>query len=184
MNNKTNLNRAKNETNSTSISNSLINDKRLSLIELGIMVKVLSTDDDFIFNSTNFKKDLSIGDDRYNKAITNLIEYGYIEKNRLQSGFQWVFNEVADEQENLAIKEIEIETPLIKQNNEPSYHVDMYKFVGDVSKEDYTYQITFNKSLEHSGKFSAIEKGLNDYDKREGINKLKLKVLEELFNSI
>ena len=31
----------------------------------------------------------------------------------------------------------------------------------------FTYELTFNKSLQHTGKFSAIEKGLNNYDKME-----------------
>jgi len=31
----------------------------------------------------------------------------------------------------------------------------------------YTYELTFNQSLEHTGKFSGIEKGLNDYTKNE-----------------
>jgi FPC/CPF motif-containing protein YcgG len=31
----------------------------------------------------------------------------------------------------------------------------------------YTYEITFNKSLEHTGRFKGIEDGLNDYVKKE-----------------
>ena len=31
----------------------------------------------------------------------------------------------------------------------------------------YTYEITFNKSLEHTGRFSGIEDGLNAYCKKE-----------------
>lgn len=31
----------------------------------------------------------------------------------------------------------------------------------------YTYEITFNKSLEHTGRYSGMERGLNEYVKRE-----------------
>lgn len=31
----------------------------------------------------------------------------------------------------------------------------------------YTYEITFNKSLEHTGRFRGIEDGLNAYFKKE-----------------
>ena len=31
----------------------------------------------------------------------------------------------------------------------------------------YTYEISFNKSLEHTGKFTGIENGLNRYDRIE-----------------
>ena len=31
----------------------------------------------------------------------------------------------------------------------------------------YTYEITFNKSLEHTGRFKGIEDGLNAYCKKE-----------------
>jgi len=31
----------------------------------------------------------------------------------------------------------------------------------------YTYEITFNKSLEHTGRFKGIEDGLNAYVKKE-----------------
>lgn len=31
----------------------------------------------------------------------------------------------------------------------------------------YTYELTFNKSLEHTGRFKGIENGLNEYVKKE-----------------
>lgn len=51
-----------------------------------------------------------------------------------------------------------------KQKVEP-YRIVMTRFIGDDTH--FTYEITFNKSLVHTGKYSAIEKALNSYDKKE-----------------
>jgi len=51
-----------------------------------------------------------------------------------------------------------------KQKVEP-YRIVMTRFIGD--NDHFTYEITFNKSLVHTGKYSAIEKALNSYDKKE-----------------
>ena len=51
-----------------------------------------------------------------------------------------------------------------KQKVEP-YSIVMTRFIGD--NNNFTYEITFNKSLVHTGKYSAIEKALNSYDKKE-----------------
>lgn len=63
----------------------------------------------------------------------------------------------------------------MEQENE--YKVLSHKFCGNEGFEGkvygYTYEITFNKSLQHTGRFSGIEKGLNDYVRREKINNLK-----------
>ena len=41
------------------------------------------------------------------------------------------------------------------------------RFNGEVI--GYTYEITFNKSLVHTGRFEGIENGLNAYEKRERV---------------
>ena len=51
-----------------------------------------------------------------------------------------------------------------KQTAEP-YKVIMHEFVGD--SENFTYKMTLNKSLVHTGKWKGIENGLNRYDKLE-----------------
>lgn len=56
-------------------------------------------------------------------------------------------------------------------SKEKGYKVNSHTFKG-VSEFDgkiigYTYEITFNKSLEHTGRFSGIEDGLNAYVKKE-----------------
>ena len=47
------------------------------------------------------------------------------------------------------------------------YRVEMYKFIGYDEAGSATYEITFNKSLEHSGRFQGIEDGLNKYCAKE-----------------
>lgn len=49
---------------------------------------------------------------------------------------------------------------------EKKYSVVASKFIGKLGEGDneiFTYEITFNRSLEHTGKFKAIEDGLNSY---------------------
>jgi hypothetical protein len=46
------------------------------------------------------------------------------------------------------------------------YKIFSHTFKGS-SEYGYTYEITFNKSLEHTGKMRGIEDGLNAYDKKE-----------------
>lgn len=58
---------------------------------------------------------------------------------------------------------------MTKKKNEP-YRVCSSKFIGRnefEGYESYTYELTFNKSLEHTGRFTGIEEGLNAYVKRE-----------------
>jgi hypothetical protein len=66
------------------------------------------------------------------------------------------------------------------KTEENKYRVVSSKFIGfndyGNGTGSYTYEITFNKSLEHTGKFTGIENGLNRYDKKEP--------WKELLNSI
>lgn len=54
---------------------------------------------------------------------------------------------------------------------EEPYSVTSSKFLGVSEYEGkilgYKYEITFNKSLEHTGRFIGIEDGLNAYVKKE-----------------
>lgn len=51
------------------------------------------------------------------------------------------------------------------------YQVVSSTFLGTVTHsnetQSYKYEITLNRSLQHTGKFSGIEYGLNRYEKRE-----------------
>lgn len=51
------------------------------------------------------------------------------------------------------------------------YRITSTKFIGYNAYGDgsgsYTYEISFNRSLEHTGKYKGIEDGLNKYDKIE-----------------
>ena len=46
------------------------------------------------------------------------------------------------------------------------YKIRMTKFLGS-DEYGYTYEIKFNKSLEHTGRYEGIEQGLDAYVKRE-----------------
>ena len=47
------------------------------------------------------------------------------------------------------------------------YRVVMHKFIRYSETGSATYEITFNKSLEHTGMFRGIEDGLNTYVENE-----------------
>ena len=49
---------------------------------------------------------------------------------------------------------------------EENYKVLCHTFKGS-GDYGYTYEITFNKSLEHTGRMRGIEKGLDAYVKKE-----------------
>jgi hypothetical protein len=50
---------------------------------------------------------------------------------------------------------------------ESKYRVVAHKFIGYDGDGEATYEIRFNKSLEHTGRFKGIEDGLNSYYKKE-----------------
>jgi len=54
---------------------------------------------------------------------------------------------------------------------EKGYKVISHTFKGRLIHNDevygYTYEITFNKSLEHTGRMQGIEQGLDAYVKKE-----------------
>jgi len=60
---------------------------------------------------------------------------------------------------------------IIKMEKKEGYKVISHMFKGTSEYNGkilgYTYEITFNKSLEHTGRFSGIEDGLNTYCKKE-----------------
>ena len=50
------------------------------------------------------------------------------------------------------------------------YRVSMHRFIGHSKSEygeSYTYEISFNRSLVHTGRFKGIEDGLNEYERKE-----------------
>lgn len=50
------------------------------------------------------------------------------------------------------------------------YSVISSTFKGSDKRENYelfTYEITFNRSLGHTGKFTGIADGLNEYERKE-----------------
>lgn len=47
------------------------------------------------------------------------------------------------------------------------YGILRHKFIGGNDREGYTYELTFNKSMEHTGKHKGICEGLDRYDRME-----------------
>lgn len=57
------------------------------------------------------------------------------------------------------------------------YRVVASTFKGRDERGNHTYEIVFNQSLEHTGRFTGIEDGLNMYVKKEEIGEVKYALL-------
>lgn len=90
----------------TILSNDFINDSRLNATEVGIFTILLSNSDNYIFNSKSFRKRTGLGEDRYYNSIKRLIELGYIEKNKIQGGINWIINEKPTSVENTTSEKV------------------------------------------------------------------------------
>lgn len=90
--NKTTINRAphtKDSKNYQCISVSVTQSGLLSAEEIGIMTYLLSNSNKFIINKDYVKSFLKLADTRGNKAWKNLIDLGYIQKEKIQGGVHW-----------------------------------------------------------------------------------------------
>ena len=90
------INRAPHKGNHTIITNLLIRDPRLNVIDIGIMTKLLSDNDKiWIFNKEYFRETISgIGKKKYDSSWKKLQQLGYVSKKRIQSGVRWTINEI------------------------------------------------------------------------------------------
>lgn len=93
--NTTTYNRAIHDTthNYLMLSYNFLDDDRLNVIEIGIMILILKKSDDYVLNIIFLKKQCGIGDDRFYKAIKNLQNYGYLNKKNKQGSTDWIVNE-------------------------------------------------------------------------------------------
>lgn len=64
---------------------------KLPIIESGIMFKILSNTNEWIFNKDIFQNNSGIGKDRFERAWNNLIKLGYITQEKISDGksFGW-----------------------------------------------------------------------------------------------
>lgn len=85
----------------TKINNNLINDGRINFLHLGIMTYILSQSDEFIINkATIFKMASTPKEDSGSKVVfgktifdrtwNELIDFGYLRKERIKGGVRWV----------------------------------------------------------------------------------------------
>lgn len=154
------------------ISKQLINDNRLNIIEIGIMIQILSNDDTYIFNSTNFKKKLGIGDDKFNKSIKNLIKYGYIVKNKIQGGIQWTFNEnTSSENTPCAFSKNTSSENIIIETNTPEEEYIPFQPTGDTEVNTYEniMEEIHNKSLSMLKEVDDVEEEYNEEDMDDNV---------------
>lgn len=79
----------------TTISNFLVRDERLNATEKGLMLMILSNNEnEYILNMKTLQKQAKIGEDAFFKATRHLKELGYINKKRIKGGVRWTINEI------------------------------------------------------------------------------------------
>ena len=91
----------------TTISNIIFQDQRLGIIEKGLICQILSNSDEYIFNSTNLYKESKLSRNNYFNAIDKLILCGYLTKEKISSGWNWVINETPQTLNQQEIEKIE-----------------------------------------------------------------------------
>lgn len=67
----------------------------------------------------------------------------------------------------------------LNKNKPPGYSIQMTKFI-EKWRDGYVYEITFNRSLEHTHRYQGIEKGLDMYEKYENSTGLKKWLIRKL----
>lgn len=75
------------------ISMKLLNDKRLTVLDKGVLISLLSNADNYIINITNEQKTSGIGYDLYSRAIKNLIRHGFLIMERKKGRVIWTIIE-------------------------------------------------------------------------------------------
>lgn len=159
--NKTKIVRVKHDKDNpyTCITNTLIQDDRLNATELGIMLELLSNADSYILNSTYFIQQTGITRYKFYKCWNHLIALGYINKIKIQGGYQWIINESAkplkkdsnsDESTPSEINPDEItpdENELIISTNETSINETTIK---EQNKNEKIENITRDTSIDTS----------------------------------
>jgi len=87
--NETVMFKSEHKKNYTVLSNSLIQNKELSFLEVGIMTYLLSLPKGWVINKTQIQKVSGVGRVAFNKSWDKLINQGYINSIRIQGGFSY-----------------------------------------------------------------------------------------------
>ena len=82
-----------------SFSYNLLNDQRLSLEEIAIIIMILKNNDSYILNMNYLMKTSKIGQISFYKAIRNLQKFGYLEKMRGYGTTKWIVREEGDQKQ-------------------------------------------------------------------------------------
>ncbi len=136
----------------TVITNTLINDSRLTVVELGLMIKILSNSENYIFNSVYTQQTSGIGKDKYNQSLKKLISLGYISKKaKNKGGWLWVINETPNIPTELtqisSLEESEINDSLETLNNEMIEFNEQPEQDTKINQPEQSEQTTYDKTM-------------------------------------
>lgn len=167
----------------TTILQSITMDKRLSLKDLGLLVKLLSLPDNWNFSEKGLAKILEQdGQTSIRTAIKNLEEYGYLTRKRERdeagkvTGVEWIITE-----EPTATKEVE--NPRLENHNldnpnletQPQYNTKEYntkKINTNSFKERNAKERNTTKSQYGNLSYEIVEEKINNLNETEKVKDL------------
>jgi hypothetical protein len=118
----------------TTINLSVLNDSRLSTTARLLLISILSDSDEFTLSQELYKKRLGIGQSAFLGAISNLEQFGYLEKTEVKgdafipkvkkaNSTKTVYFYTISEFGNLKTKTPKVETQEAEANNQPAIKV-------------------------------------------------------------
>jgi hypothetical protein len=124
--NETVMFKSEHKKNYTVLTNSLIQNKELSFLEVGIMAYLLSLPKGWVINKTQIQKESGFGNSQFTKAWNNLVDQGYINSIRIKGGFSYEVIEtpiklrdanIPQFQQMLRLTDVKNETLISTHNN-------------------------------------------------------------------
>lgn len=166
--NTTTYNRALNDRDHpyTLISNTLINDERLSFYEKGLMTWILSNSDKYVLNMNHAGDISGFGKTIRDKASKRLQKLGYLKNERVNGGWHWIVNEIPQEIQQGS--NTNIKKPILK-NEGSNDNVEKPSLINDpiISTEGISTKEINTKGI--TKKETSIEE-INDYPNSANLN--------------
>lgn len=167
----------------TTILHSITTDTRLSLKDLGLLVKLLSLPDNWNFSEKGLEQILEQdGQVSIRTAIKNLEKYGYLKRVRVRgengkvAGVEWyIFEEpqVEDDVENPHLENPNLEFPNLEsqtQYNINKYNINKYNIKNKVSKKE-ELEKPENQTKKKQTKEKSFDKLIDEYTDDEELRR-------------
>ncbi|MFD2823660.1 hypothetical protein ACFS5M_08265 [Lacinutrix iliipiscaria] len=168
--------------NFTTIQNRILHDKRLTTDSRILLFSILSDSEDFTFSRTGLSKRIGISEHKLDKAIKNLVEFGYMSKTKAHAQYYFYtiseygnLNQIKDESEKINVNIVEpkeVPSSSIELNSEP---VRTKQFYDDLSR--------LNDFLQETSEYinyKLVADGLEKVQTRDDLFQLKAEITKDI----